>query len=191
MKTITLEISGTTPLLCHNVQLADPDNEIVTSIKAITNKRKKTAEDRQEIAKLEWYGGLYLGKDGPVFPTAAIRKCLINAAKITKQGATVQRAVHFLDFQIPIAYVGPRDVDKLFADKNFHFRACVGIQGAKTVRVRPQFQKWALVAKLGLLENVLDYKDFESIVEVAGMAEGLGDGRSIGFGRFSAKVKAA
>lgn len=191
MKDITIEIKGVTPLLCHNVQLADPDNEIVCQIKAITNKRKKTPEDRRDISKLEWHGGLYLSEGGPAFPVSGIKKCLLNAAKITKQGSTVQRALLTLDMFVPIAYEGPRDPAKLFLKPEHHFRVAVGIQGKKTMRTRPQFPKWAMVIKCKLLDNVLDIDDFKRIVELAGMAEGVGDGRSIGFGKFQATVKAA
>jgi hypothetical protein len=191
MKTVEIRFTGTTPLLCHNVQLADPDNDIVMQIKAITSKRKKTAEDRADIAKLEWYGGLYLGKDGPCYPTAGLRKCLINAGKINKLGSTLLRALHFVDFQVPIVYAGPRDIDKLFLDKKFQHRAMVAVSTAKTVRVRPHFAEWSVTAKAGLLDDVLDMSDLVRVVEIAGVAEGLGDGRRIGFGRFQGSVKAA
>ena len=44
---IKLELTGTTPLLMHNISLADPDNPFVKEIQTYTSKRKKTEDDRR------------------------------------------------------------------------------------------------------------------------------------------------
>lgn len=186
---VRFELTGTSPLLQHNVQLADPGNEWVRQIKEITSKRKKTDEDRQAIEKLEWFGGLYVGKDGPVMPTSALRKCLVNAARITKTGKQVERAVAFMSFDVPIVYEGPRNPAEMFKNPKFHHRAIVGIQRAKTVRVRPKYPEWALIAEAELLADVLDFDELQRVTALAGTAEGIGDGRAIGFGRFVGVVK--
>ena len=54
---ITLTLTGTSPLLMHNPQMVDPEFELNRAITAITNKRKKTDDDRREIARL----GISLG----------------------------------------------------------------------------------------------------------------------------------
>lgn len=173
----------------HNIQLADPDNSFTREIASYTSKRKKTEDDRRAIERLEWYGGLYVAAAGPAMPTANIRKALINAAKITKQGISVQRALHFTDIDVPLVYDGPRDIDALFSDPSYHHRAAVGIGNKRTMRVRPKFPTWAVVADAEFLEDVLDFADFERVIERAGLAEGLGDGRALGFGRFDGKVE--
>ena len=73
---ISINLFGTTPLLVHNVQLADPDNTFARKIATITGKRKKTPEDRAVIADLEWMGGLYMDGDECVMPTANFTWCL-------------------------------------------------------------------------------------------------------------------
>lgn len=190
MSNIRIEVTGTTALLCHNIALADPDNTFTREIAAITGKRKKTEDDRRAIERLEWYGGLYIqeGFPGPVLPTGNIRKCLIQAAKISKQGLMVQRALHFSELYVPITHDGPTDIDELFANKAYHNRAAVGIGGKRTMRVRPQFPRWAVVADAMLLDDVMDVDDLRRVMERAGAAEGLGDGRALGFGRFEGKV---
>lgn len=187
---ITLELTGTTPLLCHSIQLADPDNPVVREIQAITGKRKKTEDDRRAIEKYEWYGGLYLDSeiDGPAMPTANIRRCLVQAGKISKQGLQVQRALAFGKLHVPLAYEGPRDVDQLFKLPQFHNRAAVGISGKRTMRVRPCFPAWTVIATAELLDDVMDLTDLQRVAERAGLAEGLGDNRANGYGRFEAKV---
>lgn len=186
---VRISIAGTSPLLMHNIQLADPDNDIVREIATYTGKRKRTEDDRRAIARLEWYGGLYLGASGPAMPTGNIRKALINAAKITKQGTAVQRALHFTDIDVPLVYDGSRDIDVLFKNPAHHHRAAVGIGNKRTMRDRPKFSEWAVVADAEFLEDVLDLSDFVRVVERAGLAEGLGDGRALGFGRFEGKVE--
>lgn len=188
---VQIEMRGTTPLLIHNVNLADPDYEYTRSIKEITAKLKKTEDDRRAIERLEWFGGLYVNRQGPYIPASAVRKCIINAARIGRAGKDVERALHLAVMEIPLVYKGPRDPGELFKNKDFTFRAVVGVQRAKCIRVRPRFMEWALVVEAELLEDMLDFAELKSIVALAGRAEGLGDGRTIGFGRFEGNVKAA
>lgn len=185
---ITFELTGTQPLLCHNISLADPDNPIVAEIATYTGKRKKTEDDRRAIERLEWYGGLYIDNGRPVLPTANIRKSFIRAGTISKLGTAVTRALQFTSLQVPIAHGGPDDIDLLFADKSFHNRAAVGISGKRTMRVRPMFPKWAVVAEAILLEDVMDLADLVRVADLAGKAEGLGDNRVNGYGRYAVRV---
>jgi hypothetical protein len=185
---IRLELTGTSPLLQHNISLADPDNEFVKEIATYTAKRKKTEDDRRAIERLEWFGGLYVEGGRIVMPTGNIRKCFIQAGKITKQGTQVTRALQFLQMNVPLAYEGPDDPKELFKRPEFHHRSAVGIQGKRTMRVRPCFPRWALVADAILLESVMDVDNLRRVADLAGKAEGLGDNRINGFGRFSVKI---
>lgn len=187
---VTIELTGTSPLLCHNPRMVDPEFELNRQIKAITAKRKKTDEDLSQIEKLEWYGGLYEESGIVVQPTSKVRKCLINTAKISKQGKAVERALSFGTLNVPLIYNGPKEIDKLFADKNFHSRLSVGVSGKRVMRVRPQFKEWALSLDGLFVEDAgLNLDDLERLVELAGIVEGIGDNRVNGYGRFIGKVK--
>jgi hypothetical protein len=183
-----IELTGSTPLLAHNARLADPDDEFVKAIAELTGKRKKTEDDRRAVAKLEWHGGLYVNGAGPVWPTANIRRCLVEAAKVTKQGKQVGRALAFADVDVPIAYEGPRELDQLYERPEFHHRASVRIGSSRTMRTRPCFPRWALAADFTLVTEALDPDDLERVIERAGVIEGLGDNRINGYGRFEGKV---
>lgn len=185
---IRVECSGLTPLLCHNISLADPDNPIVAEIATYTSKRKKTEDDRRAIERLEWFGGLYVEDGRPVIPTGNIRKSFIQAGKISKQGTAVSRALNFTRLHVPLAHDGPDDLEAMYADKAYSNRAAVGIAGKRTMRVRPQFTKWAVVADALLLDDVMDLDDLTRIATRAGQAEGLGDNRVNGYGRFTVQV---
>jgi hypothetical protein len=187
---ITLELTGTMPMLMHNIALADPDNPIVQEISTFTSKRKKTEDDRRAIERLEWFGGLYVQDGRVVLPTANIRRCLVEAGKVTKQGTQITRALSFGELYVPLAYEGPSSVEELFKLPQFHDRAAVGIQGKRPMRVRPKFPTWAVVASAVLLESVMDIDDLRRVTALAGQAIGIGDNRVNGYGRFSAQIRA-
>jgi hypothetical protein len=177
--------------------MVDPEFDLNRQIKAITAKRKKTDEDLRLIERLEWYGGLYTGtngKAGPVVvqPTSKVRKCLINAARIFKQGKNVERALSFAELEIPLLHEGSKDIEKLFADNNFHSRMPVVVGGKRIMRVRPRFFPWAMSLSGLFIEDAgLNFEDLARIVEMAGVTEGIGDNRVNGYGRFTGKVEIA
>lgn len=186
---IRIELTGTSPLLQHNVQLADPDNKFTKEIATYTAKRKKTEDDRRMIGRLEWFGGLYLSDGRPIMPTSWMRKCIINAGKISKLGTAVARGLAFNDLHVPISYDGPTDLEEMYASGHFTNRAAICVSGSKkTMRTRPQFPQWAVVAEALLMEDVLDFSTFSDVVKRAGTVEGLGDNRINGYGRFHAAV---
>jgi hypothetical protein len=185
MMKITIELTGTSPLLMHNPQMVDPEFAINRQIKAITGKRKKTDEDHRLIQKLEWYGGLYAQDGVVVQPTSKVRKCLIETARISKMGKNVERALSFTTLTVPLLYEGPRDIDALFADEQFHSRLSVGVGNKRVMRVRPKFFPWTLTVHGLFIEDAgLNLEDFDRILQLAGTVEGIGDGRKIGYGRF-------
>lgn len=190
---ITIELTGTSPLLMHNPQMVDPDFEITRQIKTLTSKRKKTDEDLRQIERLEWYGGLYTAneknKSVVMQPTSKVRKCLINTAKISKLGKAVERAVTFTSLNVPLVYDGSSDIDELFADKRFHSRLSVGIGGKRVIRVRPQFFPWSLSVDGIFVEDAgLNLQELRDIVDLAGVVERVGDNRVNGYGAFSGKL---
>lgn len=189
---IAIELTGTSPLLCHNPRMVDPEFELNRQIKALTAKRKKTDEDLRQIERLEWYGGLYEQDGVIVQPTSKVRKCIINAAKISKQGKSIERALSFGALNVPLVYDGPKAVDDVYEEKRFHSRLSVGIGNKRVMRVRPQFFPWKLnLTGLFVEDAGLNFDEFQRIVELAGVVEGMGDARAIGYGRFIAVVREA
>jgi hypothetical protein len=129
-------------------------------------------------------GKLYVSQ-----PASKLRKCLINTARISKLGKTIERAIYFDELNLPLIYDGPKDIDALFRDKKFTSRLSVGLGGKRIMRVRPQFFPWALTATALFVEDAgINFDEFQRVVEMAGQVEGIGDGRAIGYGRFTGKV---
>ena len=79
---VTLKLTGRSALVQHNPQLLDPMNPITREIAKLTWKRKKTDADYDEIAHLEFLGGLYHDDTlGVYVPTNGVARCLERAAR--------------------------------------------------------------------------------------------------------------
>lgn len=188
---VVLTLTGSSPLLCHNIQLANPDNKWARAISAVTKKRSKTEDDRIEISRLEWFGSLYVHEGRIVVPTSNILKCLIETGKITKEGKSIARAVAFVEPQVLLIYKGPENLEELSKIEEFRDTTLVGVQKKRVLRTRPIFRAWMLQAQAEILTQVMDFENFEKVAELAGRVEGLGDNRVNGYGRFSVQIKAA
>lgn len=188
MLNFRIDITGTAPLIQHNSRLANPLDPATKALKEVTSKRIKSDEDHEIMARLEHAGGLYLDPDvGPYLPGENISRCLVDGAKITRNGVKVTRGVFISTNVNPLAYKGPRTVDGLWEDKRFVHMASVKVQTSRVMRTRPVFHEWATAAEGILDESVLNFSDLVSITEQAGALCGLGDWRPR-FGRFTAKV---
>jgi len=186
---ISVQIRGTSPLLMHNPQMVDPNCEWNMRIKELTGKRKKTEADFKAIEMLEWYGGMYSESGVVVQPTSKLRKCLINTARISKQGKTAERALIFSELNVPLIHDGPSSIDELFADPRFTSRLSVGVQGKRVMRVRPKFPVWSMKLTGLFIEDAgMNFAELQRLVELAGQVEGIGDNRVNGYGRFIGEV---
>lgn len=183
MKTTTFTIRGTTPLLMHNGQLADPLSDAAKSLSKLTKKKEKTESDHLAIRKCEWYGGLYLDENGaPCLPGEVLEATLAEGAKKYKLGKAVKGAV-IIDGNFPLAYDGPKTADKLWADGGYLKLAGVRNKQNRVIRSRPMFQKWECTFDVQWdPELIKDEDQLCEIVEAAGTT-GIGDWRPK-YGRF-------
>jgi hypothetical protein len=194
-------LKGNSALLCHNPQMVDPECEWNKLIREITRKRIKTDDDLKEIKRLEWYGGVYTGevngKSAVVQPSSKVRKCLINAGRITKQGKQIERAIVMTELNVSLIYDGcdkvkdfAAELERLQTSAAFNSRLSVGVGGKRIMRVRPQFAPWALIVPAVFIPDAgLNFEELERIVELAGQAERIGDNRANGYGSFRGAVR--
>ena len=186
---IRMTMRSSSALVMHNVQLADPNNPVAKEIAAITDKGSNmTDADRLEVSRLEFIGGLYIGKSGPSLPSRNILRCIANAAKIRRLGKDVERALIPTTVELPLHYKGPRDPIGLWNSNEYRYAAAVRVNRGLVIRMRPSFPDWQITSEWELLTEILNYRDFKSIVEAAGLIEGLGDNRRNGYGRFLAQI---
>jgi hypothetical protein len=186
-----LTMTGTAPLICHNVQTADPLNHWSKEIAKLTAKRKnKTDADEMEIARLKFAAGLYYDKDaGPYLPAANVFRCLIEAGAMTREGKKIERGVIFLSDRAPLQYDGPRDIDALWGNGESMFvdRRVVAVQRQRVVATRPIFPQWGAVFEVEVDPEVINPGAFADIAAKAGRSVGVGDYRRF-YGKFHAEV---
>lgn len=192
MKQVTVSIAGRSPLLMHADTLANPLHPLKKEIAAYTSKRKKTDEDHEMIARLEWTAGMYHDDEvGPYIPGRVIKAALIRAATKTKDGPKVRSGLIVLDDKNRLDYKGPRDFDGLWSSgKHVDMRSVV-VQRARTMRCRPVFPEWGATITIAYDESVLDLDDILRFFDTAGQLVGVGDYRPEkggDFGRFDARV---
>jgi hypothetical protein len=99
---LRLTCTGTRQLLMSNVQLASPLNGFARRLKELTDKRSKTVEDRMEIARVEFVGGLYwTAETNPYLPS----QNLTDGARLIRAGMKISRSRH--DSRRPAAEPAP------------------------------------------------------------------------------------
>jgi len=170
-------------MLLHNGQLANPRNPIVREMKKISGKRGKTDADFEELAHLEFLGGLYLNDDGPIIPAQNVRGMLIRAARKRKEGKLAESGVFCLD-HAPIEYDGPRDPEQMWKDGSFAHQALVVVSRSRIVRTRPIFESWTATVTVNYDDDVVNEEQLDNWFNIAGHIIGIGDWRPQ-FGRFS------
>lgn len=186
-----LIMTGTAPVLMHNIRLADDQNPYSREIKKLTSKKtKKTEEDKHEIDRLSFAGGLYHDEDlGPYIPAENIFRCLMESGSLTRSGKKIERGLIFEATRAPLEYDGPRDIESLWGNGESRFvdRRMVAVQRQRIPRVRPIFDGWSLSIGVAIDESIIDPDEFADIVSKAGRMIGIGDYRRF-YGKFDGKV---
>lgn len=189
-------------LVTHNERLADPLDSITRAIGAVTAKRKKTITDHEEIARLEWFGGLYTTEtvevvnDEVIIPKGAVvsipawnlLRSLQDGAKRHKRGLDVLRGVNPLAEYVDFEFDGPTDISELWAKGANMLRKTVGVQRARTTRTRPIFHPWKATLPVEVDPSVFDADTLAALWADAGRYCGLGEMRPV-YGRFEATVQ--
>lgn len=186
---VILRIEGRTPLMMHNVRLADPDDPIARQIADLTAKKKNmTQADRLEVSRLKFFGGMYYDPEaGPYLPAENLFASLIEGARQVRKGKAVEAGLVWLADKAPLQYDGPRDPDRLWngGDSQFIDRRMVAVNRVRVVGVRPIFPKWAAEFPVEFDSTALNLSDLRNYARAAGRV-GVGDYR-----RFYGKYQAA
>lgn len=181
-QTLTFRIRGVSPLLMHNGQLADPLNRFAREMRKISGKRKKVEADYEQLARLEFLGGLYLQNGEPCIPGELIEAGFIQAAMRSRMGQQAKAGV-ISDGFWPLEYDGPHNPHELWEDDRFRSTVGVKVQRSRVMRTRPIFHEWAATVRLDFLVDQLDAEQVIEAFHVMGRLIGIGDWRPK-FGRF-------
>jgi len=185
-KELKFKITGVAPLILHNGQTADPLNQHSKSIAEITGKRKKTDADYREVARREWFAGLYLYNGEPCIPFQMLEASLIEGAKKHRRGPAAKAGI-IVETHTPIMYDGPRKPEELWEDERFRIRVAAKVGTSKVMRTRPFFPQWSIDPVIKYLPDLLNAAEVETFVTAIGLQVGLGDWRPR-FGRFTSAI---
>lgn len=179
----TYRIRGLSPTMLNNGRMADPLDEYAKKLKVISHKRVKTDADYEEMAKVEWYGSLYVDEAGaPCWPGENIEAMLIAAAKKKRLGVQAKAGI-LSDGNWPIIHKGPSTADELWTLPEYRDRRKARVKQASVMRTRPIFRVWELEFTVAFQPDLLNEAEVDEIVAIAGEQIGLSDFRPK-FGRF-------
>ena len=193
MRNIEIQLKGTTTLIMHSDALADPLSEGAQKMRELHDKKKKTDDDHREIEKTELRYGVYWDDElGVYIPQANIMKCLIESARMSKNGRAVERGVYIVESKIPLQYEhGPKKtLDDLVNDPRLKLRKTVVVRGQRIVRTRPAFPNWSCRFHVIYDENMIKNENqLIAFISNAGQYVGIGNlriGKGGKMGQFEA-----
>jgi len=187
---VQVQLEGIAPLILHNGQTSDPSNKFSQAMKQISSKRKKTDADFEELAKLEFFGGLYLNqKQEVIVPTSCLSATIVSGAKKHKEGPAAKAGVFVLGDAL-LDYGEMLNPEKLWQKRNdYALTARVKIGQSAIMRTRPIFRNWTLKFMAFLNEDLVSLNAFTDWIVTAGLQVGLCDWRPQ-HGRFKATLNA-
>lgn len=188
---ITIKAVGTKPLLLHNVDLANPLNPYSRQMADLrgTPSKRRTEKWHEEMSKAQFLGAFYEG-DPISIPAENLRRSIISAAKVSRMGTAVLRALTVVEPSVPIIFDGPRSRDGLW-QAGWHLTRMIRGTGGASPTTWPKFEGWAIRVPFDLDETVLNMRDLQDLVARAGRIEGLGASRKQGYGRYDGLAEAA
>jgi len=187
-KNYNIQMRGVSPLLQHNNQCVNPLNPMKKKISSITSKRKKVDADYEEIARLEFQSGLYLGRKGqPIIPASNLRRMLIEGARKSKDGKQFETGVSVLG-DADLDYEGPKELEGLMERVDeFSWTTVVGNQRSSIMRTRPRFEDWSVQFEIEVATDLVTDDMLDNALRHSSRI-GICDGRAIGFGKFTYKI---
>lgn len=190
---VRLTATGTRPLLMHNERLASPLDSFAQELARLNRakpSKQRTDEDRMQMARVEWEGGLYFEEGfGPYVPASWIFKNFLNAARSGRRGKKIEGGVQVNELVHPLIYKGPRTIEELWGEgkTNYVDFRSTRVQSSRVDRCRPIFKTWAIEAAITIDPSVIDMEELADIAVIGGKLHGYGDYRQQ-YGRFDAVI---
>lgn len=197
MEHLKVRITGETDLLMHSDRLLNDFDPLTVEKKALTAKKvRKTDADKLRIMQIELEGALYwLDGEGVYLPGDNLRKSVIEAARLTREGKGFERGFYVDDAALMLKYRdGPATIERLISEPKFRFVRGVVQARQRIMRARPIFRDWSCEAHIAFDPSQIKNKAAVlTAMEAAGLYVGVGDwrvGKGGRFGKFTvAEVK--
>jgi hypothetical protein len=186
-KTAQFKLTGVSPLIQHNGDMANPLNPIVKQIKLISGKRKKTEADLEELARLEFIGGMYYSNNpGVILPAEVLEATINGGARKFKEGMSAKAGMVIMK-HAKLVFEGPQTPQEMWEDGRFTFQKMVTVSRARILRTRPFFEDWSAEIEVTYEDTVCDEAQVYKWLKKAGEIVGLCDWRPR-YGRFSVEA---
>ena len=200
LRTLNITIKGTSALMTHNGNMADPLNPIVQSLKKISSKRTKVERDHLLMSQLELLGGVYpehdlTNEEDPGFivsddkveltgnwgncmvPEHVIEATIINGAKKRRKGTAFKAGMRVTSPSFIMVNEQPITVEEVFKNRKYKLTSRVNVNNSAIMRTRPLFPNWHINFDCLLDDEVVNMNDLQEALEDAGRLVGLGDWR--------------
>lgn len=209
LETYRVVLQGETPLLMNNGSIApNPLHSISKLKKQFTGKRKKSDDDLNTIATLEWYTALYLDgehevilsdedsdKDIITFGESKVtmlggnivKAMIVSAGKKNRRGTAYKESLKVSPV-CDLKFDGNPDPNLMFQQSRFIDVRPVVVQRSRLMRTRPRIPNWELSFDLSFFSDVLNVAEIKESLDIAGNIIGLCDFRPAcggDFGMFS------
>ncbi len=145
-------------------------------MKLISKKRGKTETDLEELARLEFLGGLYISNElGVILPAEVIEGTINGGARKFKEGMDAKAGMVVME-HTKLNFEGDNLApEELYAEENFRFQKMVVVARARILRTRPWFQNWNAGIEITYENTVCDsgqiYKWLKKAGEIVGLCE--------------------
>jgi hypothetical protein len=170
--------------------LANPLNPIVKEQKKISGKRGKTEADLEELARLEFIGGIYYSNNsGVILPAEVLEAAINGGARKFKEGMSAKAGLVVME-HAKLEFDGDDlTPQELYDDKDnrFKFQKMVTVSRARILRTRPIFNDWSANIEVTYEDTVCDTSQVYKWLKKAGEIVGLCDWRPR-YGRFSVEA---
>ena len=191
LRKLRARLTGTSDLLMHNGELADPLNPHSRRLKQISAKRVKTDQDYEDMAKIEFMGALYLDRNlHPCIPAKVLEGVILGrggAARQKREGQQAAKGI-FVDSSFPLEYDGPKDAEAMWQDSRFRLSAMVRVQANRILRVRPLIPAgWTADVEITFDDAAVNKEQLSGWLKTAGEEIGIMDWRPR-YGRFSVEL---
>jgi hypothetical protein len=183
---VEFTLRGRDPLLMSNQRSSSPIDPLAREARILAGKRSKLSdEELLLLSNMEYRLRIYHDEAlGPYIPGENVKRCIMDGAKMSKDGKRVESALWPIESRLSLQYPGPRDIEGLLADPDFRDTRMVKINSGLIQRTRPRFADWSLVVKMELDDQVMNLDQLTEFIRRAGAYKGLGDFRPR-FGRFA------
>lgn len=161
MRTVSVKIEGTTPLLQH--RFPEEDNP-----EGKSKKKKKEYDSQEQCEK-----ALYQSEDGIIYQPA---DCLKGALMKASTSFQYEGKKTYKEIIAGSVFIQPDAIPHLNQKWVIDRRAVV-IQRARIMRARPKFDKWALKFEMEYDEDFISKDKLKEILDFAGARKGIGDYR--------------